>query len=115
MRWRGDLAAKRRISTTLNKIGLAPLYDLVCTRYYPQLSPQMAMSLGGEKEIDAVRLVHFDILAKTLGLSKTALKKLALSTIEKTRQGLIQMEALHPIEEALKTLIDERCVNLSKG
>ena len=34
---------------------LAPLYDLVCTRAYPELSSSMAMRIGGEK--DPSRLV----------------------------------------------------------
>ncbi|MCX6967647.1 MAG: type II toxin-antitoxin system HipA family toxin, partial [Verrucomicrobia bacterium] len=36
------------------EIRLAPLYDLVCTQAYPELSKTMAMKIGGERNPDSV-------------------------------------------------------------
>jgi len=57
------------------QIQLAPLYDLVCTLYYPDLSQNMAMKLGGEYLLDRIRPVHFEKLAEEGGLAKPLVKK----------------------------------------
>ena len=48
---------------------LAPLYDLICTRVYPELSSKMAMKIGGEYEHAKVLPRHFEMLAEEAGLS----------------------------------------------
>lgn len=49
---------------------LAPLYDLVCTGIYPELTPKMAMKLGGKYLADEIRRHHFERFAEDAGLSK---------------------------------------------
>lgn len=46
-----------------NKPELAPAYDLVCTSYYENLSPKMAMSINGQFEDDLVSLNDWKELA----------------------------------------------------
>ncbi len=53
----------------------APLYDLVCTAYYPDLSPRMAMKIGGEYESARVSPQHFDRLAEEAGLNKPMVRR----------------------------------------
>src|SRR6202044_687078 len=48
---------------------LAPLYDVVCTAYYHELSPKMAMSIGGKYEVSAVFPRHFEALSTKLGIN----------------------------------------------
>lgn len=48
---------------------LAPLYDLICTRAYPELSSKMAMKIGGEYEHAKVLPKHFETFAEEAGLS----------------------------------------------
>src|SRR6185369_10589162 len=38
---------------------LAPLYDVVCTIYYPELSRDMAMKIGGEYSSEKITARHF--------------------------------------------------------
>jgi serine/threonine-protein kinase HipA len=48
---------------------LAPLYDLVSTAVYPELSTRMAMKIGGEYEPEKVGPKQFERLALEAGLS----------------------------------------------
>ncbi|MCK5556449.1 MAG: type II toxin-antitoxin system HipA family toxin, partial [Alphaproteobacteria bacterium] len=43
---------------------IAPLYDVLCTAYYPELSAKMAMKLGGEYEAEKLFSRHFEKLAE---------------------------------------------------
>ena len=45
------------------KAGLSPLYDLLSTAVYPNLSSRMAMSIGGAWEFAEVNLKSFDTFA----------------------------------------------------
>lgn len=48
---------------------LAPLYDLVCTVYYPELSSKMAMKIGDAYSSKEIRLRDFEELAKDIGFT----------------------------------------------
>jgi serine/threonine-protein kinase HipA len=54
---------------------LAPLYDLLSTSFYPELSIKMAMKIGGEYGPDRIRPQHFDRLAEDAGLAKPLVKR----------------------------------------
>ena len=54
---------------------LAPLYDLVCTTYYPELSKKTAMKIGGEYLLDRILPRHFEKLAEETGLAKPLVKR----------------------------------------
>lgn len=56
--------------TSKDNIGFAPLYDLLSTAYYPELSDKMAMKLGGEYVADKIRLKHFEKLSDDTELAK---------------------------------------------
>ena len=43
---------------------LAPLYDVVSTRYYPELTRELAMKIGGEYSSDRVSKANFEQLAR---------------------------------------------------
>ena len=42
---------------------LAPVYDTLSTAVYPNLTPRMAMSIGGARDFDAVNAASFDAFA----------------------------------------------------
>jgi len=42
---------------------LAPLYDLVCTRAWPELSKTPAMKIGGARSVDAITPEHWEAMA----------------------------------------------------
>jgi serine/threonine-protein kinase HipA len=81
------------------EIRLAPLYDLVCTLYYPELSKKMAMKIGDEYLLDRIEPRHFEALAEAAGLAKPLVKKrvpeLARTVIEKIDTlGIAEPDAL---------------------
>jgi len=50
-------------------VQLAPLYDLVCTVAYPNLSPKMAMKIGSEYVPADLRLRHWEACWQAIGFS----------------------------------------------
>ena len=56
-------------------VRLAPLYDLVCTTVYPQLSTNMAMKIGGKYKSDHIQPSHFDKMAEETGLAKPLVRE----------------------------------------
>jgi serine/threonine-protein kinase HipA len=60
------------------KAALAPLYDLVSTAVYPELSREMAMGIGGEMRFSAITRANFSRMANACGVSP----KLVLSRLD---------------------------------
>lgn len=50
---------------------LAPAYDLVCTTWFPDISREMGMLLGGEGDIDAISPEHLVAFAREIKLPRT--------------------------------------------
>lgn len=65
---------------------LAPIYDVLCTAVYPDLSPRMAMKIGGYYEFDDVLPRHWERFAREAGLS-----------VPQTRRRLLDMAARLPL------------------
>ena len=63
-------------------IRLAPFYDLISTRVYPEISKKMAMKIGKESRFDWVMERHWQQMADQLDLKFTYLKKLLKETAE---------------------------------
>lgn len=73
---------------------LAPLYDLVCTTSYKQLSKSMAMSIGNEFDSSKIMPRHFERLSIDAGLSK----KFAVSRVPEMASSIL--EVLTEVAEA---------------
>ena len=73
-----------RDATGRRTVGLAPLYDLISTARYENLSKAMAMKLGGESDSQKLSQVHFAKFAEDVGLTKpivrTRIAELASAT-----------------------------------
>ncbi|AGW15031.1 type II toxin-antitoxin system HipA family toxin [Megalodesulfovibrio gigas] len=54
---------------------LAPLYDVLCTAVYPELTDRMAMKIGGRYVFEDVMPRHWERFATASGLSAAQLKK----------------------------------------
>ena len=54
---------------------LAPLYDILCTEAYPELSRDMAMKIGSQYSSDRVTPSDFEKLAEDAGLGKALVKR----------------------------------------
>jgi serine/threonine-protein kinase HipA len=61
--------------TALQEIRLTPLYDVVSTCYYPELTGEMAMKIGREYACDRVSRQDFDQLAVDAGLAMPLVRR----------------------------------------
>lgn len=90
-------------------IQLAPLYDLICTVYYPNLSQRMAMKIGGEYDSGKIYPRHFEKFADETGLAKPMVKKRVLELADIVIEQLAAMDILHPAAQEVASLITSRC------
>jgi serine/threonine-protein kinase HipA len=68
----GNADAHAKNFSLLHKDGtivLAPLYDLLSTTLYPELSPKLAMKIGGKHLLKEIEPRHWDKFAANCGLS----------------------------------------------
>lgn len=72
---------------------LAPLYDLVCTVHYPDLSNTMAMKIGGEYLAEKVSPRHFEKLAEEADLAKPLVKRRVLELATAVIESLGKIDA----------------------
>lgn len=88
---------------------IAPIYDVLCTACYPQLSAKMAMKLGGEYKAEKLFARHFEKLANETALSKALVKQRVVELAESVIQALESMQAPHKTIEHLPDFISKRC------
>lgn len=55
--------------------GLAPLYDVLCTAIYPDVSKKMAMKIGSKYHFEQVMPRHWEQFAHSTGLGYAQMKK----------------------------------------
>ncbi len=94
---------------------LAPVYDVVCTSCYPELTKRMAMKLGGRNLPDTIHLKHWlSIVPDTLGSQKLLIKELKQMAIqtEEECQALFdqqsQLPMMHPILKDIVKIVKSR-------
>ena len=91
------------------QIRLAPLYDVVSTTYYPELSKDMAMKIGREYSSDKVTLKDFEQLAEEAGLAKPLVRNRVPQLAETVIANLDKAGIEHPVAEAVAALIRKHC------
>ena len=77
-------------------IRLTPLYDLVCTRAYPNLDQAMAMKIGGERDPTRVQAKNWRKFMQEAGLGEKAAMKRLLELarrVQSVAKGMIDSEA----------------------
>lgn len=52
-----------------DEVRLAPLYDLLCTEAYPELSPRLAMKIGGRATIEEIGARTWPAFAEAIGVT----------------------------------------------
>src|SRR5215469_2329040 len=99
------------VGTANQEIWLAPLYDIVSTTYYSELSKEMAMKIGDEYSSDHVRPRDFEKLAEEAGLTKPIVRKRVTELAEAILAviGATKLQITHPVTEAVAALIRNRC------
>lgn len=102
------------VGTGQVEIRLSPLYDIVCTVYYPELSPEMAMKIGGEYSYEKVTLEDFGKLAEEAGLGKPLVKRRVPELAEILLEVLPTVDTANPVAEKVAALIRQRAENAHK-
>lgn len=97
------------------QIRLAPLYDLLSTVYYPELSPKMAMKLGGEYVSDRIAPANFERMAQEAGLGKPMMKPRVLELAQAVISNVPTVTTNHPVTLAVAKVIQNRCERTVKG
>jgi serine/threonine-protein kinase HipA len=96
------------VGTENLEIRLAPLYDIVSTVYYPELSRDMAMKIGGEYSSEKVTARNFEKLAEEAGLGKPLVRARVPEMAERIIAALGKIEITHPDAEKVAALIRQR-------
>ena len=100
---------------------MAPLYDLLATVAYPDLSPKLAMKIAGRATLDALKARDWGRFADESGLSQPFVKRRAKALADRVLQATAQIEAGFDLNEgALQkmreyaNLTAERAAKLSR-
>lgn len=86
----------------------SPLYDLVCTVYYPELSQKMAMKIGGEYRAERIFPRHFEKLAEDARLAKPLVKRRVRELAASVLDSLKKVEVKHSVAAEVAKIIGER-------
>jgi serine/threonine-protein kinase HipA len=71
------------------------------TRYYPELTRELAMKIGGEYSSDKVSEANFEQLAEDAGLAKPLVRRRVPEIVDVILANLGKTGIEHPIAEAL--------------
>ncbi len=91
---------------------LAPLYDLVCTVFYPELTDKMAMRIGGEAKSDLVFPNNFEKFAEVAGLAKPLVQLRVTELTKAVLDSASKVERRHSISEQVADVVRKRCENI---
>jgi len=104
----------RVIATGDMQVSLSPLYDIVSTVYYPEISRTMAMKLGGEYSSEKVMPRNFEQFAEEAGLAKPMVRRRVMEVIEAILSALAALELVDGTTEAVSRLIGARCAQAKR-
>ena len=90
-------------------IRLAPLYDLVCTVYYPELTDKMAMKIGREAKSALIYPRQIERFAADAGLGVAQTRARIPALADRLLEEIPGIEKPNPISGAVAALITERC------
>ena len=82
-----------------NVIEMAPLYDLLATIAYPDLSPKLAMQIAGRVTLDALKARDWARFAKESGLTEPFVKRRAKALANNVLRATEQIEAGFDLNE----------------
>lgn len=99
----------QNIGTENQEIRFAPLYDIVSTIYYPDLSRTMAMKIGDEYSCEKVTPNDFERLAEDARLAKPLVKRRVPELADAVLTALGALPIDGPVGEAVAALIRKRC------
>jgi len=90
-------------------VRLAPLYDLVSTVFYPELTDRMAMKIGKQPKSALVYPKDIDRFAADAGLGAAQTRARIPTLARRLLEEIPGIERPHPISESVASLITGRC------
>ena len=99
-------------ASSSGKIRLGPLYDLICTPVYSNLSKKMAMKIGRAYEPDDVDPRQLEKLADDIGFSKPLVKHRVIEQARKMLENLDLVEVEHAIVNDIRSFISNHCTTV---
>jgi serine/threonine-protein kinase HipA len=93
---------------------LSPLYDIVSTVYYPDLSRDMAMKIGKEYSSEKITARDFEQLAEEAGLGKALVRRRVPELADTVIASLPKVQIGNATAEKVAALIRERCEKVRK-
>ncbi len=91
-----------------SRIRLAPLYDLISTVFYPELTNKMATKMGGEDKSEVISPKHVERFARDAGLAVpptlARVSKMATTILE----AIPKVDKPDEVSEKVAALINER-------
>jgi serine/threonine-protein kinase HipA len=94
---------------------LAPLYDIVCTVAYPELSDEMAMKIGDQYSSKRVTPKDFEKLAEDAGLGKPLVKRRVYELAQALLETLQTIDVGKPAAEKAASLLRPRAETAARG
>lgn len=82
-----------------NAVEMAPLYDLLATVAYPDLSPRLAMKIAGRSILDDLQATDWGRFAKESGLTEPFVRRRARAPAENVLQTAEWIEAGFDLNE----------------
>lgn len=89
-------------------IRLSPLYDVVSTLYYPELSRDMAMRIGEQYSSEKVTLRDFEKLADDAKLAKPLVRARLIEVAERIRDAVSRTPVTDPVAAKVAELVRQR-------
>lgn len=88
---------------------LSPAYDLVSTSFFDRFSKELAMAVGGARDIRDVKPSSFDRLASSLGITSSYLRSIVAPIVDNAEAAIREAgsESLGPSQEFLPYLADD--------
>jgi len=97
-----------------NIIGITPVYDVVCTRVYQELTKKMAMKIGGYYEPEKILPRHWQRQSQEMGYSYPALRETLhqqaltiLDVMHSERNKLLASNLFHPIVDEIMQFFEK--------
>lgn len=87
----------------------APLYDIVCTVYYPEIENKLAMKIGGETNPDLIFPEQIEAFAREAALGVAQTKRRLVEFAEIVRDKAKETDQSDETAEKLADLIVSRC------
>jgi serine/threonine-protein kinase HipA len=90
-------------------VRFAPLYDLVSTVFYPELTDRMAMKIGEQPKSALVYPKDIDRFAADAGLGAAQTRARIPTLASRLLEEIPGIERPHPVSESVASLITGRC------